>query len=211
MSKGYSGLSSRGGSSGMSTIEREAVEWYVSGEGMWINQALREREGLSASNLNTEEKKLLNALDEATTKDNISQQTLYRSVDAEAIFGKISTAEYENMQNILAYGDSLGKGAYAEAIRSKTNSIIQKADGKTITEKGFMSTTTSKSLASEWGGFTGSSKPIVMEISVKGKTKGIDLTKHRMGQNEVLLARNTEYKIKKIFGKNGQIYVKAEI
>ena len=41
--------------------------------------------------------------------------------------------------------------------------------------------------------------------------KGIDLSKHKMEQEEVLLKRNQKYKIKKIHGKNGNIFVDVEL
>ena len=78
---------------------------------------------------------------------------------------------------------------------------------KIITEKGFMSTTTNIKTANEWGDFSGSSMPIVMKIKPKKETKGIDLTKHKMGQDEILLSRNQTYSINKIYGENGIIYI----
>jgi len=74
-----------------------------------------------------------------------------------------------------------------------------------------MSTTKSKKIADEWGGFSGSSMPVVMRISANKKTKGVDLSKHKMGQKEILLKRGVQYKIKKIYGSNGQIYVDVTI
>ena len=35
----------------------------------------------------------------------------------------------------------------------------------------------------------------------------IDLTKHKMGQDEILLSRNQTYSINKIYGENGIIYI----
>ena len=190
-----------------------ATEYYVSGEGMWINQYLRGNGDFGE--LTDGEKQYLKDLDKATN-GKVEQDTLYRSVDATAIFGDISDTEYENMRTVLIYGkDSLGKGQYADSIRNKVDNTINKTIGKTQTEKGYMSTTTSKSIAEEFGGFTGSDKPVVMNIKTSKKTRGVDLSGYDKNtsdpQKEVLLARNQSYKITNIYGKNGNINVDIEL
>lgn len=207
---GRGASSASAGSKGVNTPEEnEALEWYISGEGMWINEALRGRGGVSMDDLSGEERTLLKNLDSATNKEVVKQGTLYRSVDAEAVFGQMSDLDYENLRGLVVYGDTLGKGAYADGIRQRIGNILNRTNGKTINEKGFMSTTTDASIAMDWGGFTGSSKPIVLELKTNKRTKGADLTKHRMAQSEVLVARNQKYTIDSIGTKNGQIYVKA--
>lgn len=183
-------------------INKQALEDYVSGDGMWINSWLRN----NTFDLNNSEKAFLNALDKATDKPLGSDSILYRSVDASAIFGNISSIDYESLVGVLVYGD---KQKYNV---NNANKILSKTSiGSVKTEKGFMSTTKSKKIAEEWGGFSGSSMPIVMKVSASKKTKGIDLSKHKMGQKEILLKRNLQYKIKKIYGQNGQIYVDVSI
>ena len=196
------------------TAENEALEWYVSGDGMWINQYLRGR--YDAGTLTDTEHELLKLLTSATDKqlpDDIVK--LYRSVDAEAVFGHIDQADWENLYEYIKYGaDSFGKGAYADNIRRKTEALLGKTKGKTITEKGFMSTTKEYDVAAEWGDFTGSEMPIVLELDVPKGIKGADLKKFDVEGNEqfeVLLARNTKYKINDISVKDGQIYIKAEL
>ncbi|MBR5583467.1 MAG: hypothetical protein IKW21_02960, partial [Lachnospiraceae bacterium] len=95
---GRGASSASAGSKVMSAEEQEAVEYYVSGDGMWINDALRGRHGLSESDLSGEERTLLKNLDSATNKGVVKQDTLYRSVDAEAVFGQMSDLDYENLR-----------------------------------------------------------------------------------------------------------------
>ena len=191
----------------------DATEYYVSGEGMWINQYLRGNGDFGE--LTESEKQYLKDLDKATN-GKISNDTLYRSVDASAIFGNMSETDYENLRTALVYGkDSLGKGQYADGIRQKVDGIINRTIGKAQTEKGYMSTTTSKSIAEEFGGFTGSDKPIVMNIKTNKNTKGVNLSGYDKNastpQKEVLLARGQSYKVTNIYGKNGNIYVDVEM
>ena len=191
----------------------DATEYYVSGEGMWINQYLRGNGDFGE--LTDAERQYIKDLDKATN-GKVSADTLYRSVDATAIFGNISETDYENLSTALIYGkDSFGKGQYADGIRNKVDSIINKTIGKTQTEKGYMSTTTSKSIAEEFGGFTGSDKPIVMNIKTSKKTRGVNLSGYDKNtsdpQKEVLLARGQSYKITNIYGKNGNINVDIEL
>ena len=159
--KGGGGSVSRGGSNSQSANAgqpNEATEWYVSGDGMWINQYLRGRGDFGE--LSQEEKQYLHDLDVATDGQ-IKDDVLYRSVDAEAIFGQMSDTDYDNLRQAVNYGmDTFGKGAYADGIRNRVNNIIDNTEGKTVTEKGFMSTTTSRDVAEDWGGFTGAERPV---------------------------------------------------
>ena len=213
MGRGTSKIGKSAGGGGGNGQPNDATEYYVSGEGMWINQYLRGKGDFGE--LSSEEKEFLNDLDTATN-GKITDDTLYRSVDASAVFGNISDVDYTNLSTALNYGgDTFGKGAYADGVRDKVNKIISNTDGKSITERGFMSTTTSASVAEEWGDFTGSEKPIVMKIKPSKNTKGVNLSTYdknvskEEAQHERLLARNQSYKVKKIYAKNGLIYVDA--
>ena len=193
----------------------DATEWYVSGEGMWINDYLRGRGDYGE--LTDKEKQALKDLDIATD-GKITDDTLYRSVDASAIFGNMSEGDYADLSQALMYGsNSFGKGAYADSIREKVENRISKTEGKTITEKGFMSTTTSANVAEEWGDFTGSEKPVVMKITTSKNTRGVNLSSYdkkvdaSQAQHERLLARNQTYDVKKVYAKNGAIYVDVKM
>ena len=185
----------------LSKEEVSVLEDYVSGEGMWVNSYLRKKE----FELNEDEEKYLKTLDNATSKDLKKEMTLFRSVDAKAIFGNINENEFESLKSVVAY-DS--KQKFDLNIAEK---FINKVQNEVKTENGFMSTTKNSEIAEEWGGFSGSDMPIIMNISTKKDTKGIDLSKHKMEQEEVLLKRNQKYKIKKIYGKNGNIFVDVEL
>ena len=162
--------------------EWDALEDYVSGEGMDINNFLRQRNGLSISDMTESEKKRLSLMDSAMKKSELSKRrVLYRSVDASAVFNQ----------------DSLRKIRWDEY----SDEDLQGFVGKTITDKGFMSTTTDKEIAFGWGGFTGSESPIVIEFDVPSGTHGIDLRKFDVEgeeQKEILLDRGLSYEITKI-------------
>ena len=186
-------------------VPNDATEYYVSGDGMWINQYLR---GLGDfGELTADERKYLAELDEATS-GKIKPQTVYRSVDASAIFGDMSQMEYENLRDALIYKD---KSAPAQQALAKA----ERAKGETITEKGFMSTTTDRELAVDWDDFTGSDKPVVLELETAPNTKGVDLSIYDKNvdadeaQNELLLARNQKWKPDSIGAQDGVIYVKG--
>lgn len=187
------------------TSFNQHIEGYISGDEMWINNWLRGGEGYNYS-LDKGEKALLNGLDKATDKPLGKDMTLYRSVDASAVFGNISQGDYESLYNVVAYGDSQ---KYNVDI---TNKVLAKVKtGSVYTEKGFMSTTKSSSIANDWGGFSGSDKPVVMKIKTPKKTKGIDVSKHSMEQDEILLKRGQKYKVNRIYGNKGNIYVDVTI
>lgn len=196
--------------------QEETIEWYVSGEGQWINQALRGRGDIKMSDLTSGEKELLENLTKATERPLAEDVTkLYRSVDASAVFGDMSQTQFEQLQERLLYGEgTFGKGVYAEKIKAQTDSILSSTKGKTITEKGFMSTSKEYDVISEWGDFTGADKPINLELDIPKGIQGADLRKFDVEgeeQFEVLLARNTEYEITEITAKDGYIYVKAKV
>ena len=183
-----------------------AVEEYVSGEGMWINQYLRGRGDFGE--LSQGEKDYLRTLDEATSTALGKERTLYRSVDAEAIFGRMGDIDYENLVSHLVYGNT------QKIISQNAQRFIAKANG-TRTEKGFMSTSKSEEVASEWGGYSGSSHPIVLRINTKSSTKGLDVSwfdrKSADKQQEVLLGRGQRYKVNRVYGRKGSIYVDVQM
>lgn len=195
----------------LTDAEHQSVEDYVSGDMMFVNQILRGRAG----DLTDDDKEFVKLMDSALSDPLGKAQTLFRSVDAEAVFGKISDSDYQNMNTYLLYGkDSFGKGNYADSIRKQVEGIVSRTDGNTITEKGYMSTTKDKELAFDWGGFTGSEKPVVLEIKAPPGTMGRDLKEFDIEgdeQQEVLLARGQKYKVTGIHGENGSIVVTVEI
>lgn len=195
----------------LTDAEHQAVEDYVSGDMMFVNQILRGRAG----DLTDDDKEFVKLMDSALSDPLGKAQTLFRSVDAEAVFGKISDSDYQNMNTYLLYGkDSFGKGNYADSIRKQVEGIVSRTNGNTITEKGYMSTTKDKELAFDWGGFTGSEKPVVLEIKAPPGTMGRDLKEFDIEgdeQHEVLLARGQKYNITGIRGENGSIVVTVEI
>lgn len=210
-------MGSRGASSqtgAITEIEKEAIEEYVSGNFMWINQFLRGRGDFGE--LSKEEEKLLKALSRTTNKK-LGPTTLYRSVDAEAIFGNMTEGQYENLRDMLVYGEgTFGKGAYAQGIVNDLKALINRTEGKTIHEKGFMSATKSYDVANEWGDFTGSDKPVVLAIKTGRYTKGKDVsyTDANAGgqeQHEVLLRRDQDVKVNRIRSRDGQIYIEVEM
>ena len=174
-----------GGNAGGQGKPNDATEWYVSGEGMWINQYLRGRGEFGE--LSDTEKQMLKDLDTATN-GKITDDTLYRSVDAEAIFGRMSDSDYQDLSQMLMYGEkSFGKGS------------------------------TSSDVAENWGDFTGSEKPVVMKITTSKNTRGVNLSGYDKNvskseaQHERLLARNQSYNVKKIYAKDGTIYVDVKM
>ncbi len=196
-----------------------SLEYYVSGQGMWINNYLR---GLDDEiDFTDDDKVYLKELD-ILTNDKIKDEILYRTTDASAIFGNMTDGEYANMVEELVYGVySKGNGAYSQGIAKQVNNRINNAINKDHTEKGFMSTTKSLGIAENNKYFFGSTKPIIMEIHTNKKTRGLDIMKKptkrireveaRDPQKEVLLARNQKYKVESVGSKNGNIYVKVRL
>ena len=186
------------------------IEQYVSGDTMYLNNYLRNDEPLD-----DEEKKIVEELDQAT-QHTIKKDKLYRSVDAKSVFGNLDWQDYDNLVALLGYGESsFDKGEYSQNQLKKAKDLLQKIENKEITEKGYMSTTKDRNIALNWGGFSGSEMPMVLEIETNPNTKGYDVSKFYEvdddKQEEVLLSRNQRYKIKDVDYENGNIYAKVEL
>lgn len=208
---GGRGASSSAGAGGRG-VPNEATEYYVSGEGMWINQYLRGNGDFGE--LSPEETEYLADLDKATDAP-LKDGTLYRSVDASVIFGELPEGEIENVIDRVVHGASVyDNGAYSQGLKRSAEQTINKTIGKTTTEKGFMSTTSDFEIAEEFRDFTGATNPVVMRIKTNGKARGVNLSRYDrnvspdMAQKERLLARNTKYKINGISAnENGTVIV----
>lgn len=186
------------------------IESYVSGDIMYINNFLRKNQ-----KLDQDEENWLKELDEATQYD-IKENILYRSVDAKSIFDNINWQDYDNLKQYLGYGtESYDKGTYSQNLLNKAKKLLADIKGKEKQEKGFMSTTKDQDIALNWGGYSGSEMPMVLEIKTNPNTKGYDVSKFYEidgdEQKEVLLSRNQKYKINDIGWKNGNIYAKVEL
>ena len=153
--------------------QKDAITWYTSGEGQFVNQMMR---GRMEGTFTTEEKEKVRVLEQATDRElptNIKH--LYRSVDASAVFGDMTVGEYDNLQSLVLYN---ADDRYALAQKQR----IENVKGKTITEKGFMSTTKDKETAIYWGDYTGSEKPIALSFNVPNGVKGADLKESEADQ-----------------------------
>jgi hypothetical protein len=188
----------------MTQAEASAIESYVSGDTMYINQVLRGRAG----DMTDEDRALIRDMDSALDVPIGKAQTLYRSVDAEAVFGRVSVIDYENLRASVLYSDT------SAHVQQTADRLIGKVQGRTITEPGYMSTTKDAEIAYEWGGFTGSEKPIVLRLNTPASTRGRDLEQFEIEddeQKEVLLARGQKYRVRSVTGAEGSIVVNADI
>ena len=197
--------------------ELEAVESYVSGNTMYVNQLLRRNE-----KLNDMEKSLVKDLDTAIDKEIVTQTKLYRSVDSSVVFGNVNENDYENLEDYVVNGDdAFDKGSYSQSLLRRSKMLLNNTLNKTITDKGYLSTTTSKKIATEFQYFTGAEHPLVMELEIPNdKIHGFPVYKffemEDDPQKEILLERGLSMKITDIsFIKEEetgiQLYVKAKI
>ena len=191
--------------------KNDAIDYYVSGDGMWINKYLRNPEQFAkeGGNVSEEEKQIIADLDKETTSTPVTEKKLYRAVDASAIFGDISDGDFDDLVAHVVYGNN------DKLIANKAGLLINRAENKQVTEPGFMSTTKDKEIADNWDGFTGSNKEVILELDIPDGMTGKDLAAYDVEgeeQKEVLLPRNTDYFIKKITqGENGKILVQAQV
>lgn len=186
----------------------EAIEEYVSGDGMWINNKLRGIGEIADYPLSEDDKIYLEKLDQATQGQIVKEKTLYRSVDISSIIGDISDSEYDDLKSAYIYNNK------SKPTQEAINKYLKNIEGKEIVDKGFMSTTKDKEIALDFQDFTGSSKPCVIEFNVADGVHGIDLKDFDiadMEQKEVLLARNQKFVIREVRQEQGQFYFKADL
>lgn len=186
----------------------QALDTYVSGDGMWVNNNLRGIGEAAEYPLSKDDKMYIEQLDQATESQIVKEKTLYRSTDISTVLGDISDLDYDNLKSAYIYND---KSKPAQEALEKYLKDIEDIE---ILDKGFMSTTKSKDIALDFQDFTGSSKPCVIEFNVPKGIKGIDLKDldiKDMEQKEVLLARGQRFVIKKIKQVQGQFYFKADL
>lgn len=188
--------------------ELEAVDYYVSGEGMYINDYLRDRNNPveRMGEMTNFDKEMVRQLEKATNREH-GYNKLYRCVDADAIFDNVSDMDWEYIQENLGYGGN----------NPRAKELIDSIKDKVITDKGFMSTTKDYDIAADFLDTTGANHPLVIEFENANKAGGFDLEKFmgdielRKEQKEVILHNNTSYKIKDIImDERGRIRVKAE-
>jgi len=187
----------------MTRDEKSAVKNYVSGDGMWVNQELR---GRGIGGLSADDKAYIHDLDTALNVPLGKAQTLYRSVDASAIFGNMTALQYDNLLTAVVYDDEFAK--------KQVQGLLNNVKGKTLVEKGYMSTTKDKEIAFEWGDFTGSEKPIVLKLQAPATVHGRDLAEFDIEgdeQFEVLLMRGVKYTLQGIRKESGNIVIDAII
>lgn len=170
--------------------EKDAIEWYVSGVGQWINQYLRNPDDFGE--LSDNENELLELMTAATERQTVQDEVLYRAVDAQAVFGRMSDMDFENLRSAVVYGDT---SRQAQSMLERAESKI----GEVVTEDGFMSTTRDPEVAYYWDGYTGSTKDITLELTVPEGIHGFDVENmfevDEEQQREVLLERGLSYKI----------------
>lgn len=188
--------------------ELDAVEYYVSGDGMYINDYLRDRNNPveRMGEMTDFDKETVKHLESATDREH-GYDKLYRCVDADAIFDNVSDMDWEYIQGNLGYGQN----------NQRAKEMIDGIKDKVITDKGFMSTTKDYDIAADFLDFTGADHPLVIEFEDAQKVKGFDLEKFMpdldktKSQKEVILHNNAAYKIKDIImDERGRIRVKAE-
>lgn len=188
--------------------ELEAVDYYVSGEGMYINDYLRDRNNPveRMGEMTDFDKEMVRQLEKATNREH-GYNKLYRCVDADAIFDNVSDMDWEYIQGNLGYGGN----------NQRAKELIDSVKDKVITDKGFMSTTKDYDIAADFLDTTGANHPLVIEFENANKVGGFDLEKFmgdielRKEQKEVILHNNASYKIKNIaMDKMGRVHLKAE-
>lgn len=188
--------------------ELEAVDYYASGEGMYINDYLRDRNNPveRMGEMTDFDKEMVRQLEKATNREH-GYNKLYRCVDADAIFDNVSDIDWEYIQENLGYGGN----------NPRAKELIDSIKDKVITDKGFMSTTKDYDIAADFLDTTGANHPLVIEFENANKVGGFDLEKFmgdielRKEQKEVILHNNATYKIKNIaMDKMGRVHLKAD-
>lgn len=173
-------LDRKGGVNGKLTkAEVDAVTNYHYGSSTTMNDRLRNGEGLDGTGFS---KKELDALDAAINKGSLKENTiLYRGIGKQFL-----GMDFSNPKSVV---------------------------GKSFTDKGYSSTSSSKQVATTY------SRGVVMRIKARKGTRGVyvdgasqsrkelrQFAREGDGGNyEVLLKRNTKFKVTGYHKKNGQI------
>ena len=184
---------SMGGGFTQTQIENSIYD-YVNGNSSEINGWLRSP---GSYTLSPDNRASIKVIDSVLTGP-ISNDVLYRKTEAKSIFGYLSQSDYDKLYMHVVEGVENGS----------SKKMIAQTIGKTFTEKGYMSTSKSSSIAED---LDFAVKPIMLKVNPGKKARGLDLDKHSIGEEEVLLKRNTKYNVKKIYGKRGSIYVDIDI
>ena len=200
-----------GNSNQLTELQKEALDYYKQ-DGYYINNILRQ--GLE---LDKNEKEFVKALDSVTTEP-VKEDTLYRVVDASTIFPNMDDFEYVDMKSHLLFGDNAyDKGAYSQAKKARMEKLVDSMNGKTMTDKGFMSTTTDLETAlHKTSDDTHGTNRIVLKINGTKGAKGADMKfldkkyDYNTPENEKLLARGSGYRYKKLYAKNGVLIMEAD-
>lgn len=190
-----------------------ALDNYISGEGMWVNNYLRGRSDMGE--LYPDEKEYLAQLTKATSIERVGERTLWRSVDAQAVFGeKLSDGDFEDLRSHYLYGQT------HKVILQKIDPYLH-LEGKIVEEKGFMSTTKSEEIAKEFGNYTGSRRPVLLKIKTNEHTMGVDVERYtlkhrpeveqREPQKEVLLQRGQRMRVLSVGDRGGHLCVEVEL
>ena len=96
----------------------------------------------------------------------------------------------------------------------------QNVIGKTLTDKGYMSTTRDKDIAENFQYFTGADHPVVMVMHGTRGLRGVDASnvseyvrqiEAEDPQREVLLSRNQSYTVRGFYAQNGTIFVDVDM
>ncbi|MDE6644374.1 MAG: hypothetical protein K2K27_09790 [Muribaculaceae bacterium] len=190
----------------------DALDAYVGGDMMWINQYLRGRGDFGE--LTAKEKQFIEDLTQVTQSDIVGERTLWRSVDARAIFGEMSAMTFESLEDYFIYGDT------SEPTKRKIQRLLNIV-GKEFVEKGFMSTTKDHDIAADWGDYTGSDFPILLKIHTTANTRGVDVERYTKIHNpeaeednpqaEMLLSCNQKFKVVSVSKDSGNICVEVEL
>lgn len=197
---------------GLTRDEMEAIEWYASGDGMWVNRYFRGT--FAGGEPRADEWKLINNLDAATRSQSVKEDTLYRAVSADAVFKGLTETDYDNLKWAVRQGKTSNK--FEAAAVNKANAAL----GKDITERGFMSTTKDFDIAKDMAFYTDSQKPILLEIHGTRGLKGLYVgnatpylrrIESEEPQKEILLSRGVQYTPERMYSRDGFIVVEVRI
>lgn len=192
--------------------QKDAIEWYVSGDGMEANNYLRQR-GYYSGGRDADDflKSSIKNIDDAIEDYGglKEDQVVYRALDISDIIPRANDTDIDR----FIYGGNGVSGYKSGNKKEAVDSLLKRVNDE-YTDKGFMSTTKDKDLALDWGDFTGANNAVVLQLDVPKGAKAADLKMFDMEddpQNEVLFARNTKYEIYDIGYEQGVIVFKGKI